>query len=96
MSESRTVTFTRKALVALILPLIAEQFLAVMVGMADTVMVTTAGENAVSAVSLVDSLNILLIQLFSAMGAGGAIVSAQYLGHGDRKNACAAGGRCWA
>ncbi|MBQ7182457.1 MAG: MATE family efflux transporter [Clostridia bacterium] len=93
MSESRTVTFTRKALVALILPLIAEQFLAVMVGMADTVMVTTAGENAVSAVSLVDSLNILLIQLFSAMGAGGAIVSAQYLGHGDRKNACAAGGQ---
>ena len=93
MSETRTVTFTRKALVALILPLIAEQFLAVMVGMADTVMVTTAGENAVSAVSLVDSLNILLIQLFSAMGAGGAIVAAQYLGHGDRKNACAAGGQ---
>ena len=93
MSETRTVTFTRKALVALILPLIAEQFLAVMVGMADTVMVTTAGENAVSAVSLVDSLNILLIQLFSAMGAGGAIVAAQYLGHGDRKNACVAGGQ---
>ncbi len=91
MAEYRTVTFTRKALIALILPLIAEQFLAVLVGMADTVMVTSAGENSVSAVSLVDSLNVLLIQLFSAMGAGGAIVAAQYLGHSDRKNACAAG-----
>ena len=83
-------TFSNRALFALILPLIAEQFLAVLVGMADTAMVSGVGESAVAAVSTVDTLNILFIQLFSAMSAGGAVVAAQYLGRGDRKNACAA------
>lgn len=83
-------TFSRKALVALILPLIAEQFLAVMVGMADTAMVSGVGESAVAAVSTVDTVNLLFIQLFTAMSAGGAVVAAQYLGRDDRKNACAA------
>ncbi len=82
--------FSNRALVALILPLIAEQFLAVLVGMADTAMVSVVGESAVAAVSTVDTLNILFIQLFSAMSAGGAVVAAQYLGRGDRKNACTA------
>ena len=84
--------FSRKALIALILPLIAEQFLAVLVGMADTAMVSgvDATGSAVAAVSTVDTLNVLFINLFSAMSAGGAVVAAQYLGHGDRKNACAA------
>ena len=85
-------TFSRRALIALILPLIAEQFLAVLVGMADTAMVSgvdTTG-SAVAAVSTVDTLNVLFINLFSAMSAGGAVVAAQYLGHGERKNACAA------
>ena len=83
-------TFSRKDLLALILPLIAEQFLAVMVGMADTAMVSGVGGSAVAAVSTVDTLNVLFIQLFSAMSAGGAVVAAQYLGRGDRKHACAA------
>ena len=82
--------FSRRALIALILPLIAEQFLAVLVGMADTVMVSGVGDSAVAAVSTVDTLNILFINLFSAMSAGGAVVAAQYLGHGDRSSACAA------
>ncbi len=81
--------FSRRALTALILPLIAEQFLAVLVGMADTAMVSAVGDSAVAAVSTVDTLNVLFINLFSAMSAGGAVVAAQYLGHGDRKNACA-------
>lgn len=81
-------TFSRKALVALILPLIAEQFLAVMVGMADTAMVSGVGESAVAAVSTVDTVNLLFIQLFTAMSAGGAVVAAQYLGRGEQKNAC--------
>lgn len=83
--------FTGQMLIALILPLVAEQFLAIMVGIADTVMVNATGENAVSAVSLVDTLNVLLIQVFSAMGGGGSVVAAQYLGRGDRREACAAG-----
>lgn len=83
-------TFSNRALITLILPLIAEQLLAVMVGMADTVMVSGVGESAVAAVSTVDSLNVMFIQLFAAMSAGGAVVSAQYLGKGDRANACRA------
>ena len=79
--------FTGRALVALILPLMVEQLLAVTVGMADTLMVSGCGEAAVSGVNLVDSINILLIQLFAAMATGGAVVCSQYMGKGDPANA---------
>lgn len=82
--------FTGRQLLLLILPLIIEQALAIAVGMVDTAMVSGCGEAAISAVSLVDSINTLLIQLFSAMSAGGAIIAAQYIGNQDRKNACGA------
>ena len=78
------------ALVRLLVPLVIEQLLAVTIGMADTVMVTSVGEAAVSGISLVDSINILFIQVFSALASGGAIVTAQYLGRQERKNACIA------
>ncbi len=51
--------FTNQQLNALIIPLVIEQLLAITVGFADTVMVSNVGESAVSAVSLVDSINIL-------------------------------------
>lgn len=79
--------FSGPALRRLIWPLVGEQFLAVLTGMMDTVMVSNAGETAVSAVSLVDSLNVLMINVFSALAAGGAIVVSQYLGMKDQKNA---------
>ena len=79
--------FSRQMLRKLIVPLIIEQFLAMAVGMADTVMVTSAGEAAVSGISLVDSINILLIQIFSALATGGAVVVSQYLGRQEHKNA---------
>ena len=79
--------FSRKAVYALVLPLMVEQLLGVTIGMADTVMVSSCGEAAVSGVSLVDSINILLIQIFAAMATGGAIVSAQYLGRQNREKA---------
>lgn len=82
--------FSNKALFALIIPLLAEQFLAVMVGMADTVMVSGVGESAVAAISMVDIMNIFFVQLFTAMSAGGAVVAAQYLGHREEQNACLA------
>ena len=80
--------FSDRGLIRLMLPLVIEQLLAVSVGLADTVMVSGVGEHAVSAISLVDSLNFLLIQLFSALATGGAVVAAQYIGRADRKNAC--------
>lgn len=79
--------FTKKDLFKLIIPLIVEQLLAVTIGMADTVMVASVGEAAVSGISLVDTINLLLINVFSALATGGAIVSAQYLGRDDTKNA---------
>ena len=82
--------FTRQALVALLLPLIAEQALSVTIGLADTLMVSSVGEAAVSGVSLVDSFNTLMIQVMSALAAGGAVVTSQYIGHREPKNAKAA------
>ena len=79
--------FSRNALIRLIIPLIIEQLLLMTVGMADTVMVTTAGEAAVSGVSLVDNINNLIIQIFSALSTGGAVVVSQYLGREDLDHA---------
>ena len=76
-------TFTRAELWKLLYPLMLEQLLTSFMGMADTMMVTRAGSEAISAVSLVDSINILVIQILSAMAAGGTIICSQYFGHKD-------------
>ena len=72
--------FNRKDLIRLLAPLIVEQILAVLVGMADVIMVAAVGEAAVSGVSLVDSISILILQILAALATGGAVISAQYLG----------------
>ncbi|HKM05458.1 MAG TPA: MATE family efflux transporter [Sphaerochaeta sp.] len=79
--------FSRQFLFRLIGPLIAEQFLAVTIGMADTMMVASVGEAAVSAVSIVDGISFLIIQLFAAFATGGAVVASQYLGRRDHASA---------
>lgn len=63
--------FDNRALAALIIPLIIEQLLAILVGMADSIMIANVGEAAVSGVSLVDQIMILVIQIFSALATGG-------------------------
>lgn len=80
--------FSRQQLRRLIFPLIVEQILAITVGMVDTMMISYAGEAAISGVSLVDMINVLLINIFAAVATGGAVVVSQYLGHGNRKEAC--------
>ena len=82
--------FSNSDLVKLILPLVVEQLLAITVGMADTIMIAAVGESAVSAVSLVDSVNILLINIFAALATGGAVVCGQFLGKRQQKRACLA------
>ena len=72
--------FSRKDLSKIIIPLLIEQALAITIGMLDTAMVSTAGEAAVSGVSLVDSVNLLLVYLFSALAGGGAVVISQLIG----------------
>jgi putative MATE family efflux protein len=80
--------FSHRQLVHLIVPLVVEQFLAVTIGLTDTIMVANVGEAAVSGTSIVDAVNVLLIQIFAAMATGGAVVAAQYIGSGNRKGAC--------
>ncbi|MBE6610083.1 MAG: MATE family efflux transporter [Ruminococcaceae bacterium] len=75
--------FSRKSLIKIIFPLIIQQLLAVTIGMADSMMVASAGEEAVSGVSLVTTLDILLICAFSALATGGAIVISQFIGKKD-------------
>lgn len=80
--------FSPSFLFNLVLPLVAEQFLAVTIGMADTVMVTSCGEAVVSGVSLIDSFSQLMVSLFAAFATGGAVVASQYLGHNEPDRAC--------
>ena len=82
-----TINFSNKRLCSLILPLIVEQFLAITVGLADSIMVASVGEAAVSAVSLVDSINTLVFYGFAALATGGAVVCGQFIGSRDLKKA---------
>ena len=79
--------FSNRDLRILLVPLIVEQILNSLMGTADSIMVSNVGSAAISAVSLVDSINILVIQAFYALAAGGTIVCSQYIGQKDKKNA---------
>lgn len=88
MKEEKTAfTFTNQQLRALIIPLVLEQVLGLTVGMADSVMVSSAGEAAVSGISLVDSINILLINTFNSLATGGAVMAARRLGEKRQEEA---------
>lgn len=85
--------FSNADLRALIIPIILEQFLVLLVGIADTLMITYAGESAVSAVSLVNQLNNVFIMVFTALASGGAVIASQYLGSEDPENGSLAAGQ---
>ncbi len=79
--------FSNRDIRALLIPLIIQQILTSFMGMADTMMVSRIGSAAISAVSLTDSINVLLIQVFTALAAGGTIICSQYIGYEDHKKA---------
>ncbi len=87
MSTKEQAIYSNGDLRRLILPLIMEQLLAILVGMLDTVMISGVGEAAVSGVSLVDNINILVINIFAALATGGAVVAGHALGQKDREQA---------
>ena len=78
--------FDRKSLIKLIVPLMIDQFLQAFVGLADSIMVARVGEAAVSGVSLVDTVMLLIINIFTALATGGAVIAGQYIGR-NRKTA---------
>ena len=79
--------FSNRDLSAIIIPLFLEQLLVMLVGLADTLIVSYAGEAAVSGVSLVNQFNTIFIYLFTALASGGAVVISQYTGREERDNA---------
>lgn len=80
--------FSKKDLRRLIVPLVFEQALAITVGMADTMMISSVGEAAVSGVSLVDMINMLIFSVLAALATGGAVVTSQNIGAGKLNEAC--------
>lgn len=82
--------FTNKDLKKLIIPLIIEQILLITVGLADTMMISGVGEAAVSGVSLVDTVNVLIMNILGAIATGGAVVAGHFLGQKDTKSASTA------
>lgn len=83
--EKDNLLFSGKALWVLLLPVVVEQLLNSLMGMIDTMMVSNVGSAAISAVSLVDSINTLVIQVFAAMATGATIICSQYIGRGDKE-----------
>lgn len=79
--------YSNRDLRNLLIPLMLEQLLAGLMGVADTMMVTRVGDAAISAVSCVDAVNTLMLYLFAALATGGTIVCSQYLGRKDREGA---------
>lgn len=87
--------FTHEDLRKLIFPLVIEQILVMLVGMADTIMVSYAGEAAISGVSLVDMINYLFTTIFAAVATGGAVIVSQYLGSKDSEMANQSAGQLY-
>ena len=85
--EQQQHMFSNRLICSLLIPVVLEQLLNSIMGTADTMMVSNVGSAAISAVSLVDSINVLVIQAFSALAAGGAIICAQYIGQKSKEKA---------
>ena len=82
--EQKAEVFSNQQLKEMIVPLFFEQLLIMLVGMADTLVVSYAGEAAVSGVSLVNQFNTIFIYLFTALASGGAVVISQYIGRNQK------------
>ena len=79
--------FSNKDLRNLIVPFFLEQLLMALVGMADVFVVGFLGEAAVSGVSRINAFNMIFMNLFTALAAGGAVVISQYIGRKDNRRA---------
>ena len=92
LDEKRKI-FSSQSLIAIMVPLLLEQVFTTLVGLVDTLMVSYAGEAAVSGVSLINQLAFLFIFVLSALAGGGGIVISQYIGKKDKNSADKAAGQ---
>ena len=90
VSEKMKRFFSNEDLKKLIVPLIIDQFLQAFVGLADSIMVASVGEAAVSGVSLIDTVMVLIINIFTALATGGAVIAGQFIGKQKEAEACKA------
>ena len=90
IKDKSKMLFTGRQIAAIILPFLLQSLLSIAIGMIDSMMVSNKGEAAFAGVSLVNSLDTVLVTLFSAMTAGGSVVLAQAMGRKDRDYACKA------
>ena len=88
LKERKPLLFTNKALTGMVITEMLAGVLAIVAGLVDSVMVSSAGEAAVSAVSLVDTVNLLFITAFTGMANGGSVITSQYVGSRNNKQAC--------
>lgn len=88
LTQRKPLLFTNKALAMMVIPEMLSGLLAIVAGLVDSIMVSSAGEAAVSAVSLVDTINLLFITAFTGMANGGSVITSQYIGSGNNKKAC--------
>ena len=79
--------FDKKEFLRLFWPVLIEQTLTVTIGMVNTMMVSGVGVEAISAVSIVDSLNFVIVNLFIAFSTGATVVIAQQIGAGQTDGA---------
>lgn len=70
---------------AMALPVLIEQFFIVIMGIVNTMLAANLGREAISAVGMVDAINMIAVSLFSALAIGGTVVIAQYTGKNDAK-----------
>lgn len=77
--------FTYQDIIRITLPILVDQAFIVIMSMLNTAMISSAGMDAVSAVNMVDAINIFLIQVFVAVATGGTVIVAQYKGQGNTK-----------
>lgn len=95
MQSNAKVLFSNKQIAKILLPLIVQSLLTVTIGMVDSMMVSSEGEAAFAGVSLITSLDTLLVTLFTALSTGGTVVLAQMMGRNEKARACEAAKQLW-
>lgn len=75
--------FSSSQIFKMLLPLIVDQFFIYLIGMLTNAMISTSSQESVTAVGMVFPVTMVLMSLFTAVGSGGTILVAQYVGKGD-------------